>query len=145
MIPRPPGSTPTDPLFPYPTRFRSYRCEDLDIERVELGDGQDVRTARTAIFADRHRALGDDAVDRATHSLFGQDALRAEIFELGDALILRGGALFLRGGLGVGLGLLALVAREGGGDFPAAAAARIEIGGPCVRGADRKSGGEGKR
>src|SRR3546814_10417910 len=82
MIPRPPGSTPTDPLFPYPTRFRSYRCEDRDIERVELGDGQDVRTARTAIFADRHRALGDDAVDRATHRLFGQDALRAEIFEL---------------------------------------------------------------
>src|SRR3546814_1185082 len=47
MIRRPPRSTRTDTLFPYPTLFRS-----LDAIRAHVGDGVDVRGALAALEAD---------------------------------------------------------------------------------------------
>src|SRR3546814_12357728 len=37
MIPRPPRSTRTDTLFPYPTLFRSFRCRGVRIAQPPLG------------------------------------------------------------------------------------------------------------
>src|SRR3546814_1968464 len=81
MIRRPPGSTRTDPLFPYPTLFRAAReperfdCEDPRRLRQRLDDedaGHDRPAGempREEALVDRHRLdrrdplIGDDLLD----------------------------------------------------------------------------------
>src|SRR3546814_7076639 len=112
------------------------RGKYLVMQRGDLRDRHDMRRARPSIFARRHGALGHYAVDGAVNRLFGQDALGADVFELRDALLLRGGAPFLGGGDGVGACLLDLVAGQMRANAFAALAHRPQIGGARL---DRKS------
>src|SRR3546814_9476739 len=68
MIGRPPGSTRTDPLFPYTTLFRSRRSPDrTGPGRARGRQPARIRTARRCAkpLADRDRAGGRGAGDAA--------------------------------------------------------------------------------
>src|SRR3546814_19757129 len=58
MIPQPPESTRTDPLFPYPTLFRSHGAEDLQaVERRVLQPDIEHHEARPALAQQFQRAV----------------------------------------------------------------------------------------
>src|SRR3546814_2393519 len=89
MIRRPPRSTLTDPLFPYPTLFRSHARDRRPSAKIFVGELVDHRVAETAFMViDMMREaqpVGDRArVANILSGAAGADALRlrAMIIEL---------------------------------------------------------------
>src|SRR3546814_18157634 len=84
---RPPSSALTDPLFPYPTRFRSQSGDELvAVDRIEIvgilkahaeeAPGHAVPEGRAAALVDYPAQLGQNAVGKA-RAVHGDEQIAA--------------------------------------------------------------------
>src|SRR3546814_13221564 len=93
MIRRPPGSTRTSPLFPYPTLFRSFvfifgrRQEALDAALAELGPN--ARAVRGSISdpSDLDRLYAEVKAERGTLDVIFANAGTGGVLPLGEITV----------------------------------------------------------
>src|SRR3546814_527870 len=77
MLRRPPRSTRTDTLFPYPTLFRSVG------QSLELGDDRGLRVLRDHVAGVDARVVGEERVEAVAAGLV-EESVRTALADAGD-------------------------------------------------------------